>query len=128
MLSKDNYQNWQNAVKAYLTGYRHVRVITRTRDATTGALVDPIRPTDATELEAWETSEGIAMGVIGGVVVAGTTGATTAMGTTGAMTATGATGLTVGSEVFEAAVVLITCRLDTMKLVRSTRYHRAHNL
>ena len=39
MLSKDNYQNWQHAVKAYLMGYRHVRVITRMRDAMTGALV-----------------------------------------------------------------------------------------
>jgi len=36
----------------------------RTRDATAGALVDPVRPTDAAELDAWETSEGIAMGVV----------------------------------------------------------------
>jgi len=64
MLTKDNYQDWQAAIKAYLTGYRHVRVITRTCDATTSALVDPVCPMDATELEAWETSEGIAMGVI----------------------------------------------------------------
>jgi len=64
MLAKENYQDWQAAVKAYLTGYRHVCVITCTHDATTGALVDPVRPTDATELEAWETSEGITMGMI----------------------------------------------------------------
>ena len=68
MLTKDNYQDWQAAVKAYLTRYRHIRVITRMHDAMTGALVDPVRPMDATELEAWETSEGIAMGVIASTV------------------------------------------------------------
>lgn len=63
ILSRENYRMWRMAVKAFLTPYDHVRVITRVRDAS-GALVDPTRPTDAAELKAWETSEGIAMGVI----------------------------------------------------------------
>lgn len=65
MLSKDNYQGWQMAVKAFLTPFDHVRVLIRTRGPN-GNLVDPVRPTDATELKAWECSEGIAMGIIAG--------------------------------------------------------------
>ena len=65
MLLKDNYHMWQMAVKAFLRPFDHVRVIRRTRGAT-GNLVDPVRPTNATELKAWETSEGIAMGVVAG--------------------------------------------------------------
>jgi transposase InsO family protein len=65
MLTMENYQKWQMAVKAFLTPYNHVRVLARTRDVT-GTLVDPVRPTDAAELQAWETSEGIAMGLVAG--------------------------------------------------------------
>ena len=65
MLTKDNYQKWQMAVKAYLIPYDHVRVITQARGAD-GTLTDPVRPVDAADLRAWVVSEGIAMGVVAG--------------------------------------------------------------
>ena len=64
-LTKDNYSQWQMAVKAYLTPHDHVRVIKRTMDST-GALADPVTPTDADELAWWIASEQHAMGVIMG--------------------------------------------------------------
>ena len=65
ILTKDNYLKWQLSVKAHLTPGDHVRVIRRTKDAS-GNLVDPVTPTDATELEKWTRSESYAMGVIMG--------------------------------------------------------------
>ena len=65
MLTRDNYQKWRMAVRAFLTPYDHVRVISSSRDAA-GNLSDPVCPTNAAELKAWETSEGIAMGIVSG--------------------------------------------------------------
>ena len=65
MLMRDNYQGWQMAVKVFHTPYNHVHVITRTWGPT-GNLVNPVRLTDMAELKAWETSEGITMGIVAG--------------------------------------------------------------
>jgi hypothetical protein len=65
VLTRVNYLKWQLSIKAYLTPGDHVRVIKRTRD-TTGALVDPAAPADHVELERWNRSERIAMGVVMG--------------------------------------------------------------
>jgi hypothetical protein len=65
VLMRDNYLKWQLCVKAYLTPGDHVRVIKRTKTAT-GALADPVAPADPAELERWNRSERIAMGVVMG--------------------------------------------------------------
>src|SRR5882757_10933527 len=65
MLTRENYMKWQTALKAYLTPYNHVRVLMCTA-GTAGAILDPMPPTDPTELASWHQSEQIAMGVVAG--------------------------------------------------------------
>jgi len=71
MLTRENYMKWQTTLKAYLTPYNHVCVLMRMTTLTAtggtgGVIVDPMPPTDPTELASWHQSEQIAMGVVAG--------------------------------------------------------------
>jgi transposase InsO family protein len=65
VLTRDNYLKWQLCVKAYLMPGDHIRVIKHTKTAT-GVLADPVPLADPAELERWNRSEWIAMGVVMG--------------------------------------------------------------
>jgi hypothetical protein len=65
VLTRDNYLKWQLCVKAFLTPGDHVHVIKCMKTAT-GTLVDLVALADPAELERWNRSEQIAMGVVMG--------------------------------------------------------------
>ena len=67
MLGWDNYQLWQIAIKAFLTPYEHVHVLTCVQDVS-GGWVDPAPPTDTAGVLAWRQSKGIAMGVVASTI------------------------------------------------------------
>jgi transposase InsO family protein len=63
VLTKDNFPRWQLGVRAFLTPNGHVHIIKRKKQ-TDGRMTDPVAPTDAAELESWEKSKQVAMGVL----------------------------------------------------------------
>ena len=63
VLEEGNFFEWKTALDEYLTPNNHVRVIRQTRSST-GALVDPLPPSDPDDLEGWKKSERVAKGVI----------------------------------------------------------------
>jgi hypothetical protein len=63
VLAQSNFLEWKTALEEYLTPHDHVRVIRWTKSST-GALVDPLPPSDPDELERWNQSERVAKGVI----------------------------------------------------------------